>query len=66
MEWVFPKKIWQIILCLFSVTKAGGTGLGPAIAYGLSGFGRPIDVTSKINEGTCFTMKLPIILTEEL
>lgn len=62
-----PKENLGKLFMPFFSTKAGGTGLGLTIAYRIvRDLGGRIDVTSKINEGTCFTMKLPIILTEEL
>ncbi len=47
-------------------TKKGGTGLGLSITYGLVHEleGR-IDVQSKIDEGTSFTVTLPLIMTKK-
>ncbi len=42
-------------------TKAGGTGLGLSITYGLvQELGGKIQVTSKLGEGTSFTVSLPL------
>ena len=41
--------------------KTGGTGLGLSITYGLiQKLGGTISVESRVNEGTCFTIELPV------
>ncbi|MCX7681077.1 MAG: response regulator [Anaerolineae bacterium] len=45
----------------FYTTKADGTGLGLAISYGIiERHGGEIEVSSQINEGTTFIVKLPV------
>jgi signal transduction histidine kinase len=45
----------------FTTKKGGGTGLGLSITYGIvQKLGGQIGVTSKLGEGTCFTITLPI------
>lgn len=55
---------WQLdkIFDPFYTTKKGsGTGLGLSITYGIvQKLQGRIDVRSKVGEGTCFTVKLPI------
>jgi len=42
----------------------GGSGLGLAISHGIiAGHGGTISFTSKVNEGTTFTVRLPVIKT---
>jgi signal transduction histidine kinase len=53
----------KIFMPFFTTKKVGkGTGLGLAIAYGIIKMHRgAIEVTSKVGEGTTFTVKLPVI-----
>jgi signal transduction histidine kinase len=45
----------------FTTKKGGGTGLGLSITYGIvQKLGGQIGVNSKLGEGTCFTISLPI------
>ena len=45
----------------FTTKKGAGTGLGLSITYGIvQKLGGQIGVTSKLGEGTCFTITLPI------
>lgn len=45
----------------FYTTKADGTGLGLAISYGIiERHGGEIEVSSQLNEGTIFVVKLPV------
>jgi signal transduction histidine kinase len=45
----------------FTTKKGAGTGLGLSITYGIvQKLGGDISVTSKLGEGTCFTVTLPI------
>jgi two-component system NtrC family sensor kinase len=45
----------------FTTKKGGGTGLGLSITYGIvQKLGGHIDVESRVGEGTCFTVTLPI------
>jgi signal transduction histidine kinase len=57
----------QIFDPFFSTKKgSGGTGLGLSITYGLvSEIGGRIEVESRVGEGTCFTVKLPLRLEEK-
>ncbi|MHB1414402.1 MAG: [Fe-Fe] hydrogenase large subunit C-terminal domain-containing protein [Chloroflexota bacterium] len=51
----------------FYTTKPKGTGLGLAIAYGIVKMHRgAIDVSSKLDEGTTFTITLPVRHEEEM
>ena len=44
----------------FTTKKGAGTGLGLSITYGIvQKLGGSIHVTSKVGEGTCFTVTLP-------
>ncbi|REE80207.1 phospho-acceptor domain-containing protein [Paenibacillus taihuensis] len=46
----------------FFTTKEKGTGLGMMVAYSLiQGMNGEIEVSSKVGEGTCFSIYLPII-----
>lgn len=48
-------------------TKYGGTGLGMAITYNLVGLlGGSIDVKSKLEEGSVFTVELPLDIPKNL
>jgi signal transduction histidine kinase len=53
----------KIFMPFFTTKKVGkGTGLGLAIAYGIIKMHRgAIEVTSKVGEGTTFTVKLPVV-----
>jgi signal transduction histidine kinase len=45
----------------FYTTKADGTGLGLAISYGIiERHGGEIEVSSQLNEGTTFVVRLPV------
>ena len=45
----------------FFSTKANGTGLGLFVSYGIiQGHHGTIEVKSKVNQGTTFTIRLPI------
>jgi len=45
----------------FTTKKGGGTGLGLSITYGIiQKLGGQISVRSKVGEGTCFTVTLPM------
>jgi signal transduction histidine kinase len=45
----------------FTTKKAGGTGLGLSITYGIvQKLGGQISVRSRVGEGTCFTVTLPV------
>ncbi len=45
----------------FTTKKGAGTGLGLSITYGIvQKLGGQIGVKSKLGEGTCFTVTLPI------
>lgn len=50
----------QIFDPFFTTKRGAGTGLGLSITYGIvEKLGGRIDVTSKVAEGTCFTVTLP-------
>lgn len=57
-----PEESLDKIFDPFFTTKGtGGTGLGLAVSYDIiRKHGGDIEVTSKVNEGTTFTIKLPI------
>jgi len=57
-----PEESLDKIFDPFYTTKGtGGTGLGLAVSYDIiKKHGGDIEVTSKVNEGTTFTIKLPI------
>ncbi len=51
----------QIFEPFFTTKESNGTGLGLSITYGIvEKLGGHISVTSKVNEGTCFTVTLPV------
>ncbi len=56
------KKIWKRYLIPFFTTKSDkGMGLGLSVSYGIiERHGGKIEVQSKVNEGTTFTIKLPL------
>ena len=46
----------------YFTTKEKGTGLGMMVSYSIiKSMNGTIKVTSEIEKGTCFTLKLPII-----
>jgi len=57
----------QVFEPFFSTkTVEGGTGLGLSITYGLvRELGGSIDVKSKVNKGTDFTIVLPLTIGEK-
>jgi signal transduction histidine kinase len=56
-----PADVQQRIFEPFFTTKAKGTGLGLSIARRIiDEHGGVISVTSRVNQGTCFTIKLPV------
>jgi signal transduction histidine kinase len=55
------ENIQQIFEPFFTTKEGTGTGLGLSITYGIvEKLGGKISVQSKVNEGTCFTVTLPI------
>lgn len=56
-----PEDILSRIFDPFFTTKSDGTGLGLSISYGIvENNGGKLEVKSKVNEGTTFTLMLPI------
>ena len=56
-----PEEHLAFIFDPFFTTKAEGTGLGLSISYGIvENNGGKIEVTSRIGEGTTFTVMLPV------
>ncbi len=54
-------QLGQIFDPFFTTKKGAGTGLGLSITYGIvQKLGGHISVVSKVGEGTCFTVTLPI------
>ncbi len=54
-------QLTQIFDPFFTTKKGAGTGLGLSITYGIvQKLGGQIDVKSKVGEGTCFTVTLPM------
>jgi two-component system NtrC family sensor kinase len=54
-------QLGQIFDPFFTTKKGAGTGLGLSITYGIvQKLGGHISVESKVGEGTCFTVTLPI------
>jgi two-component system NtrC family sensor kinase len=55
------EQLGQIFDPFFTTKKGAGTGLGLSITYGIvQKLGGQISVESKVGEGTCFTVTLPI------
>jgi two-component system NtrC family sensor kinase len=59
---VSPEDMEKIFLPFFTTRPIGqGTGLGLSTAYGIiNGMGGEITVTSELNAGTVFTVRLPV------
>jgi signal transduction histidine kinase len=59
---IAPENLNRIFEPFFTTKSVGeGTGLGLSITFGIvEKHGGTIDVKSKLNEGTTFTVKLPI------
>ena len=57
-----PKHLQEKIFNPFFTTKSDGTGLGLRISYQvIKKFGGELQVQSKLKEGSCFTISLPLI-----
>lgn len=67
MQESFMKHIFEPFLRSEKVTKVEGTGLGLSITKGLvDRMGGTIQVTSKVNEGTTFTVDIEFEIAEEI
>lgn len=55
-----PPEMLASVFDPFYTTKADGTGLGLAVSYSIiEGHGGQFEVSSVLNEGTTFTLRLP-------
>ena len=63
---IAPENLGKIFDPFFTTKDEGhGTGLGLAVSYGIvQNHGGTIGVTSKLGEGSCFTIQLPTLAAE--